>query len=56
MVIVGLSGGLGNQLQQYALYRKYVSIGVDARIDTSWFDDDVQARVAAPRKEQACRR
>lgn len=50
MVIVGLSGGLGNQLQQYALYRKYVSIGVDARIDTSWFDHDVQTRVATPRK------
>jgi len=30
-------GGLGNQLQQYALYRKLEYLGKDARLDTSWF-------------------
>lgn len=38
MIIIQVAGGLGNQLQQYALYRKYVSLGVAARLDTSWFD------------------
>lgn len=37
MVIVKVMGGLGNQLQQYALYRKLESIGMDARLDVSWF-------------------
>ena len=30
-------GGLGNQLQQYALYRKMVRMGKEARLDISWF-------------------
>lgn len=38
MVIIQVAGGLGNQLQQYALYRKFVRIGVEARLDLSWFD------------------
>lgn len=38
MVIVEVAGGLGNQLQQYALYRKFVRMGVEARLDVSWFD------------------
>ncbi len=38
MIIIQVAGGLGNQLQQYALYRKYVSMGVEARLDISWFD------------------
>lgn len=37
MVIIELMGGLGNQLQQYALYRKLVRMGKKARLDTSWF-------------------
>lgn len=37
MIIVQLMGGLGNQLQQYALYRKFVRMGKEARLDTSWF-------------------
>lgn len=37
MVIIQLAGGLGNQLQQYALYRKFVRLGKEARLDTSWF-------------------
>ena len=39
MVIIQVAGGLGNQLQQYALYRKFVSMGVEARLDISWFQD-----------------
>ena len=38
MVIIQVAGGLGNQLQQYALYRKFVRLGVEARLDLSWFD------------------
>ena len=39
MIIVQLMGGLGNQLQQYALYRKFVRMGREARLDLSWFTD-----------------
>lgn len=39
MVIIQLMGGLGNQLQQYALYRKFVRLGREARLDISWFHD-----------------
>ena len=39
MVIIQVMGGLGNQLQQYALYRKFVRLGVEARLDISWFED-----------------
>ena len=38
MVIIQVMGGLGNQLQQYALYRKFVRMGVEARLDISWFE------------------
>lgn len=37
MIIIQVAGGLGNQLQQYALYRKFVSMGKEARLDLSWF-------------------
>ncbi len=47
MVIIQVAGGLGNQLQQYALYRKFVRLGVEARLDLSWFD-----KVHAAEKEQ----
>ncbi len=50
MVIVRAMGGLGNQLQQYALYRKLEHMGKDARLDTSWFfDKELQAGMAAGR-------
>jgi hypothetical protein len=39
MIIVQVMGGLGNQLQQYALYRKFVRLGKEARLDLSWFDE-----------------
>lgn len=37
MIIVQVAGGLGNQLQQYALYRKLIRLGKEARLDFSWF-------------------
>ncbi len=37
MIIVQAAGGLGNQLQQYALYRKFVRLGKEVRLDISWF-------------------
>ncbi len=51
MVIVKVMGGLGNQLQQYALYRKLEQIGKDVRLDTSWFyNKTLQANIPAGRK------
>lgn len=49
MVIIQLAGGLGNQMQQYALYRKFLSLGIDTKLDISWFtatdrQDGVYAR------------
>lgn len=38
MIIIQLAGGLGNQLQQYALYRKFLSLGAEAKLDLSWFE------------------
>ncbi len=37
MIIVQFSGGLGNQLSQYALYLEYKTRGLDARADLSWY-------------------
>ncbi|TCL59398.1 glycosyl transferase family 11 [Kineothrix alysoides] len=39
MIIIQVAGGLGNQMQQYALYRKLISLGMDARLDISWFTE-----------------
>lgn len=47
---MSIKGGLGNQLQQYALYRKFISMGVDAKVDLSWFDDLNQVNMAAKRR------
>lgn len=49
MIIVRLMGGLGNQLQQYALYRKFETLGKEARLDTSWFSEKIQRSMQAPR-------
>ncbi len=49
MVIIRLMGGLGNQLQQYALYEKFNTLGRDVRLDTSWFHAG-QQDVLAKRK------
>lgn len=50
MIIIRVMGGLGNQLQQYALYRKFQSLGVDAKLDLAWFSGESQAQAAAPRQ------
>ena len=50
MIIIKAMGGLGNQLQQYALYKKFESLGKDVRLDVSWFKNpDVQSEVMAER-------
>lgn len=50
MVIIRVMGGLGNQLQQYALFRKFQSLGIEAKLDISWFSESSQEAVAAPRR------
>lgn len=41
MIIIKMNGGLGNQLQQYALYEKMKSLGKDVKLDISWFYKDM---------------
>ena len=51
MIIVRVMGGLGNQLQQYALYRKLEHLGKDVRLDTSWFtNESLQASMSKGRE------
>lgn len=51
MIIVQAAGGLGNQLQQYALYRKFVRLGKEVRLDISWFlSKDRRGKVLAERE------
>lgn len=51
MIIIQVAGGLGNQLQQYALYRKFVRLGKEARLDLSWFTSkDQRDRAVAARE------
>ena len=40
MIIIRVMGGLGNQLQQYAIYKKLENIGKDVRLDLSWFQNE----------------
>ena len=43
MIIIQIAGGLGNQMQQYALYRKLLKLHPDGvRLDLSWFDPKIQ--------------
>ena len=51
MVIVKVMGGLGNQLQQYALYRKLESLGREARLDVSWFEKTADQPAVLARRE-----
>lgn len=51
MIIIRVMGGLGNQMQQYALYEKFKSMGKEVKLDISWFEDnDMQAHVLARRE------
>ncbi len=43
-------GGLGNQMQQYALYRKFLSLGKEAKLDASWFDGNDRRDRKYPRE------
>ena len=49
MLIVKIAGGLGNQMQQYAVYTKLKKLGKDVRLDLSWFDPKIQKNMLAPR-------
>lgn len=51
MIIVELMGGLGNQLQQYALYRKLVRMRKSARLDISWFQEKRMTKEAVTARE-----
>ncbi len=52
MLIIRIAGGLGNQMQQYALYRKLLHAGADkdVKLDISWFKEEKQSNVLAKRK------
>lgn len=50
MVIIQIAGGLGNQLQQYSVYRKFLKLGKEAKLDLSWFEMTSQKGLFAPRK------
>ncbi|MBQ6589054.1 MAG: alpha-1,2-fucosyltransferase [Butyrivibrio sp.] len=49
MVIVKIAGGLGNQMQQYSVYRKLLGLGKEAKLDLSWFSPKVQEKMLAKR-------
>ena len=42
MIIIKVMGGLGNQMQQYALYEKFRVLGRETKLDISWFEDEKQ--------------
>ena len=50
MVIIQVAGGLGNQLQQYALYRKFLSLSKEAKLDISWFGQGQKGENVTGRK------
>lgn len=50
MIIIRVMGGLGNQMQQYALYRKFLSLRAEAKLDVSWFLEKNQEGMKAPRQ------
>ena len=50
MVIIKIAGGLGNQMQQYSLYRKLLSLGKEVKLDLSWFNPKTQEKMLAPRE------
>ena len=39
MIIVKFKGGLGNQMFQYALYKKYMQLGKETYAEISFYDD-----------------
>ena len=51
MIIIKVMGGLGNQMQQYALYEKFRFLGKEARLDISWFEDAAQQENVLAKRE-----
>lgn len=51
MIIVRVMGGLGNQMQQYALYRKLEMLGRDAGLDFPGLTE-IQEKMQAPREPE----
>ncbi len=49
MIIIRIAGGLGNQMQQYAMYRLFLEQGKEAKLDLSWFSKENQKTQLAPR-------
>ena len=49
MIIVQIAGGLGNQMQQYALAEKLKSLGKEVKLDLSWFSEEQQAKAGTRR-------
>lgn len=41
MIIIKIMGGLGNQMQQYALYEKFKYRNIEVKLDISWFREDI---------------
>lgn len=52
LIIIEVGGGLGNQMQQYAMYRKLLHAGKDVRLDFSWFLPENQRQVLTPREPE----
>ena len=50
MIIIKIAGGLGNQMQQYSVYRKLLRMGKEVKLDLSWFDPKIQEKMLAPRE------
>lgn len=44
MIIIGVSGGLGNQMFQYALYEKFKYLGKEAKLDLSFYGTNQKLR------------
>ena len=42
MIIIEISGGLGNQMFQYALGQRFVSMGKEVKYDLSFYNENVQ--------------
>ncbi len=51
MIVVQVAGGLGNQMQQYALYRKFLSLGKEAKLDISWYEQAERQKNVYARRE-----
>ncbi len=44
MIIVPISGGLGNQMFPYGLYRRLLADGKDVYMDIYWYENDPYCR------------